>query len=97
MQTPDELRRKLLELERQVREAPQDPALHCRIAALLEKLDRPVEAVSELRQANQLRPGDPAILEMLGSLLIRLGEYDEALACYSEALDCVDGRASLHL
>lgn len=97
MNSPDELRRKLQELERLVRDDPADPALHCRIAALLEKLDRPTDAISELREANRLRPGDAAILEMLGNMLIRTGEYDEALDCYCEALECVDGRASLHL
>jgi len=64
---------------------------------LADKTDRFDEALTYVERANVLSPGSPAILDSLGWIYYRLGNYDKALVLLRKALTMVaDAEISAH-
>src|SRR5262249_22926310 len=61
------------------------------LAALLEKLDRPEEALECGRQGIAANPGHAVAHYNFGSILQSLGKIDEAIVAYSKAIE-LDGQ-----
>ena len=65
---------------------------------LADQTDRVEEAFGYLQRAIQLNPDDPAIIDSLGWVNYRLGNYDKAIRLLKKALSQVeDGEIAAHL
>ena len=67
-------------------EDPLAPVVVLRRAELLDKLDRPDEAVSALQRLTEAYPGQPQAPSRLGDLLRRRNRFAEAVTAYDQAL-----------
>ena len=72
-------------LERAVKEAPRDPAVHGLLAMLYQRLGDPQRAESEYRTALTLAPRDPEQLNNYAVFLCGAGRVDEGVSRFQEA------------
>lgn len=98
-----ERRRDIPALERDLRHMlklnPQNPlALNALGYSLANLTDRYAEALALIEQALALQPDDPAIIDSMGWVLYRLGQYDEALTHLRQAFEAYpDHEVAAHL
>lgn len=67
--------------------SPQEPSLHTGVALALLALNRPAEALSRLRMAASIDPPDASTYGLLGEVLLRHGESDEARAALMKSIE----------
>jgi type IV pilus assembly protein PilF len=72
-------------LERAVKQAPRDPAIHGLLAMLYLRLGQESRAESEYRAALALAPRDPDLLNNYAVFLCGAGRIDEGVARFQEA------------
>ncbi len=72
-------------LERAVKQAPRDPAVHGLLAMLYQRLGEPARAESEYRTALSLAPRDPEQLNNYAVFLCGAGRVDEGVSRFQEA------------
>jgi len=77
--------------------APDVPDQHLHRAMVLERLDRPAEAVFAYRHALALRAGPPHAFFNLGVLLRRLGRAAEAAEAFAQSVAGDPAQAPAHL
>src|SRR4029077_14579277 len=72
-------------LERAVRQAPRDPAVHGLLATLYQRLGDDKRAESEYRSALSLAPNDPEQLNNYAVFLCGSGRVDEGVKRFQDA------------
>lgn len=72
-------------LRRALKLKPEVAELHYNLGYVLERLDRPEEAVAAYRRAVQIKPNLAEAHNNLGNVLKDLKRYEEALAAYQRA------------
>lgn len=75
---------------------PNDAEAHAYYSLLLNKLNRPEEAMAQIGQALKLASNDPLIKSIYGMNLIYTRRYDEAINVGREALN-MDSVSGLHI
>src|SRR5262245_30563554 len=75
---------------------PTRAEFHNDLAVAYGSLQRYDDALASLQRATQLNPEYFAALKNLGDLLRHKGSLDDALACYSRAMDLDSEDAELH-
>ena len=90
----------LEEAEAVLREAfelhPDDPWLHLHLSRLLQRRQRPEDALVAARRAVALAPQKPYLYEHLVKLLMEAGEDDEAEGVLLKAVELHPDDAGLH-
>ena len=74
-----------------------DIGLKLKLAAALEALDKKSLAVIQYQKALTLKPGDPEILELLGSAYLRLGKGEWAQKAFNQILEKNSNHLNSHL
>jgi len=74
-------------LVQEVRKNPRDPEAHKELGYFYFKEQRLDEAADEFRRALEIDPGCPITWFNLGSALLDLGRYDEAIVALEKALE----------
>jgi anaphase-promoting complex subunit 3 len=74
-------------LKRAVESDPKNPLARFEYASVLLSLGNLEESVTELTLLHEVVPKEASVLFQKGKVLKRLGRQDEALKCFSDALD----------
>ena len=65
---------------------PDDPERHFSLGSILAALHRPADALPQFKAAARLNPSDGAYWNVLGGCHLELGEPNEALAAWQQAI-----------
>jgi tetratricopeptide (TPR) repeat protein len=83
--------------EQAVKAGQEHPLLLNLTAFKLEREERLEEALTTLRRAVEIAPGDPSARQALGLLLLRLERHAEALAAFDAVLSAQEAFAPAHV
>ncbi len=84
------------ELERLLRQQPEDADLRVRLALALWRQNGEGDAIAVLRDGKRLRPDSPEISYQLGVMLAARDELTEARRCFEAAIEMDPGHAPAH-
>jgi len=93
---PGQLKQVVVDTKQQLRDSPENPRLHQRVAQAYLMLGKFENADRQAREAVRLSPLDPDLIELQGTVAMALGQNSRALKFFQSALRIKPDHPSLH-